>query len=90
MQHQSTVTRYPGSLDQLAIDVGDLRYDALEQFLNALAAKLKRDSAADAQRGRHQLAALLLRAAELTNDSAAEIDEAWRICKPHMTGDQSS
>jgi hypothetical protein len=57
MTHADHVERYPGTLAELAIELGDLRYDALAAFLAALAAKLEGDSARDAARGRRQLAA---------------------------------
>jgi hypothetical protein len=68
---------YEGGYPKLADDLGNLRYDALADFLELLAAKIDRDAAADAGRGRQQLAAEL-------KDAAEHIARAWRICKPFM------
>jgi hypothetical protein len=68
---------YEGGYPKLADDLGNLRYDALAEFLELLAAKIDRDAGADAGRGRAQLAAELQAAAE-------RIARAWRICKPFM------
>ena len=50
MIHREDIERYPGTLAQLANDVGDLRYDALASFLRSLAEKLQTDGAADLSR----------------------------------------
>ena len=59
MQHADHVERYPGTLAELANELGNLRYDALATFLAALAEKLEGDSLQDAARGRKKLAAEL-------------------------------
>lgn len=68
----------------LAEDIGDLRYDVLAKFLRELADKLKRDSVADGERKRPQLASALLEASYGVETAAGNIDEAWRISEPHM------
>ncbi|MGF1583599.1 MAG: hypothetical protein ACFCD0_30140 [Gemmataceae bacterium] len=82
--HPETVLRYPGTLDELATDVGDLRYDALVVFLQSLAAKLASDAQADEGRGRKKLAKLLRLSSEKVSGTVAEIDRAWKISAPHM------
>jgi hypothetical protein len=52
MIHREIIEHYPGTLAELAGELGDLRYDALAQFLQALARKLEADAAADIGRGR--------------------------------------
>ena len=47
MVHREDIDRYPGTLAELAVEVGDLRYDALAAFLRALADKLAADAASD-------------------------------------------
>jgi hypothetical protein len=84
MVHREEVERYPGTLAQLASDIGDLRYDALAIFLRALAAKLSSDANADAQRGRPQLARTLRGGASALGEAAAEVERAWAICAQHM------
>ena len=84
MVHRDQIERYPGTLAQLAGDIGDLRYDALASFLRSLAAKLESDGNADASRGRPKLAAALRNSATAVKEAAAEIERAWSICAPHM------
>lgn len=84
MQHANHVERYPGTLAELATELGDLRYDALVAFLTALAAKLEADSLKDAARGRQKLAAQLQAAAVGVSSAAEHIAKAWQICAPHM------
>lgn len=84
MQHANHINRYPGTLAELATELGDLRYDALAAFLTELAAKLEADSLADAARGRQKLAAQLQAASVEVTSAAEHIAKAWQICEPHM------
>lgn len=84
MTHRQDVERYAGTLADLAADCGNLRYDALAFFLHQLARKLATDAAADAGRGRPQLAAELQAASASIGGAADAVDRAWRICAPHM------
>ena len=84
MTHGDTVENYPGTLADLARAVSDLKYDALAEFLNALAAKLGADSIADEARGRPKLAAALHGAAAGATTAGGEISRAWAICAPRM------
>lgn len=84
MSHASHIERYPGTLAELATELGELRYGALEAFLTELAAKLEADSLADSNRGRRQLAAILQAASVEVASAAEHIAKAWRICEPHM------
>lgn len=70
-------TSIDGSIENLAERIGNLRYDALSEFLFHLARKLEKDSAADLARGRPQLATRL-------DEAKTAIDAAWRISKPYM------
>ncbi len=84
MIHKATVEKYPGDLKTLAVELGDLRYDALAHFLQALSDKLREDGQKDADRKRKKLATHLQNTADLLNDSAEEIQSAWEICEPYM------
>jgi hypothetical protein len=84
MIHRENVERYGGTLPELANDLGDLRYDAVVVFLEALAAKLEEDAAADTARGRPKLAAALRGGASGAMAAAAQIKVAWSISAPHM------
>jgi hypothetical protein len=84
MIHREDVERYPGTLTELASDLGDLRYDALAAFLAALAEKIDADGRADAGRGRNKLAAALRGAGTSVASAAADVERAWSICAPRM------
>jgi len=84
MKHTSTVPGFDGTHEQLAERIGDLYYDALAEFLDLLANKIAVDSEADIGCGRPKLAAELAGCAEHLSQAARHIDEAWRICKPHV------
>ncbi|MBM4067747.1 MAG: hypothetical protein FJ271_02205 [Planctomycetes bacterium] len=84
MLHRAGIDRYPDTLAALAVELGDLRYDAFVSFLHALAAKLETDGQADAGRGRPRLAAALADAAAGIRTAAAEMERAWFLCAPHM------
>lgn len=76
--------KYYQNLELLAEEIGNLRYDSLEEFLHFLAAKLKKDGEADAKNGRLQVANNLLSAAKFLEESSIEIRKAWRICEPYL------
>jgi hypothetical protein len=84
MKHPTRVERYPGTLSELAEEIGNLRYDALTELLQALATKIERDGKADAGRGRVRLAESLHRASEHLMNASHDMEIAWHISKPHM------
>ena len=84
MTHYDAVQNYAGSLAALAEDIGNLRYDALAEFLTLLAAKIAQDGQKDAGRGRSQLAAVLHSSAAELAASAEHIEKAWQVAKPFM------
>ena len=84
MTHFDNIAGYSGTLSELAEDVGDLKYDALAEFLRLLAAKVERDGLKDRERGRGRLASALQGCADHLAASAAEAGEAWLVAKPFM------
>jgi hypothetical protein len=84
MIHHETLETYSGTLAELAVELGDLRYDALAAFLHALGQKLEMDATADSNRGRAKLASALFKSAADVKSAASEIEQAWKICAPHM------
>jgi hypothetical protein len=74
----------PVSPEDLARCLGDLRYDGMAGYLDALAKKLSDDSRGDGGRGRGQLAERLQRAAFAVDEARLEIEAAWAICEPYM------
>jgi hypothetical protein len=76
MKHENKID-YPGGFDKLAEDLGNLQYDTLAEFLTKLSNKLAKDSQADADRKRPQLAKQL-------SFASRYIGNAWKLCEPHM------
>ncbi len=87
MIHPQNVEKYAGDLTELAEDIGNLKYDALAEFLHALSAKIEKDGAKDKARGRIQLSSSLHACSAHLSEAALSIEQAWRISKPYMTAD---
>lgn len=83
MKHKKQIEGY--SLEDLAEEVGNLRYDALQEFLGLLSKKLHKDSEADWDRGRPQLSRALNESAANTAMASNAIGTAWRISEPYMS-----
>lgn len=90
-RHPTAVTIpawYPGDIpvapQELADKLGDLRYDALAEYLDALSAKLQNDSGSDGARGRGQLSTVLGRMSQELASAATSARAAWKICEPHV------
>ena len=84
MIHKEKIENYSGSLEALAEEIGNLKYDALSNFLNLLADKIQNDGDKDERRGRVRLASHLHHCSEQLRACKLSIDEAWRICEPYM------
>lgn len=84
MIHKSTVTNYAGSMEELAEDIGNLKYDALADFLNLLAQKIEKDGDKDKARNRVKLARNLHDCSSKLKECKISIDKAWEICEPYM------
>jgi hypothetical protein len=83
-KHPLTIEKYSGTLQELAEDIGNLRYDATADFLQHLANKFEKDSKADAQRKRVKLSRYLYRTFFYLKNAAGDVTSAWKICKPKM------
>lgn len=84
MIHKTEVTDYKGSLQDLAEEIGNLRYDALANFLQFFAEKIEQDGLKDESRNRIKLAAHLKNSANHLKESSLEIEKAWKICEPFI------
>jgi hypothetical protein len=82
MIHQSEIKNYPGTMEELVEEIGNLKYDALSKFLELLANKIHNDGEKDKQRNRVKLSRNLFNGAEKIRESRRFIDQAWIICKP--------
>ena len=72
------------NLEDLAKAVGNLRFDALDDFLRNLAEDLNKQADADKERGRINLANSLYDAASNVSSAREKITEAWKISEPYM------
>lgn len=84
MIHETQVKNYNGNLEELAEEIGNLRYDALAEFLELLSKKISKDGAKDKGQGRVQLATQLFSCAGKLEESKINVNEAWRISEPYM------
>ena len=85
MIHKSEIENYSGSMEELAEEIGNLKYDSLSNFLELLANKIQKDGKLDAGRKRMKLSHNLYESADKIRESKAFIDESWVICKPFMS-----
>ena len=83
-KHTNTITKYNGTLEELAENIGDLYYDSLSEFLQLLSQKIEKDSLKDRERERIKLANFLKEASENIKNSASNISDAWDICEPYI------
>ena len=82
-KHTMRVKGVGFSSKELARRVGDLYYDELSSFLNALDMKLFYDAMADSDRGRNKLADKLFETRKLIDQAGFRIADAWKICEKH-------
>jgi hypothetical protein len=78
MEHRTTLPDYPGGVEALVNDLGNLRYDSLANFLCLLSKKIDKDGQADLGRNRPQLSGHLM-------DASESISRAWTLCRPYMS-----
>lgn len=84
MIHKDRVENYEGTMQNLVEDIGDLKYNALAEFLNLLSQKIENDGIKDAERKRFQLAKQLQNCADNLKEAKITIDKAWKISEPYM------
>lgn len=83
MQHKTYIEKYNGSLETLAEEIGNLRYDALANFLRCLSIKIAQDGEKDYSRNRVKLAACLEECSRELSEAAVAIKKAWDISSPY-------
>lgn len=57
MKHPTTIEKYNGTLEELANDIGNLRYDCLAELFQHIHDKIIHDCINDFNKGRKRLAA---------------------------------
>ncbi len=83
-KHPASVEKYPGSLEDLARDLKNMRYDKLAEFLGYLAKHVEVEADNDAANGKIKLPLRLYAASKHLYGAQEEIDFAWKISKPYM------
>jgi hypothetical protein len=83
-KHKINVEKYSGNLEELANDIGDLRYDSLKEFFSLLSKKIKSDAKKDKDGGRVQLSNWLTNLSESLKQAEKDTGVAWHISKKHM------
>lgn len=83
-KHNEYLEKYPEGFQDIARELGDLRYDTLAEFLDLLSKKLAKDAVADAGRNRIKLSHELEEASKRIMEASKNIDKAWEICEPYM------
>lgn len=81
--HPRDLVSYPGSLSDLAKEIGNMTYDQVAEFLSAFSLEIKRQSEADFLRKRVKLAHQLEVASNRLNEASVAVGEAWTICAPY-------
>ena len=84
MNHKTKIENFNGSMDDLVKEIGNLRYDALADFLKLLSEKIAKDGAKDRGRKRIKLATCLGNTSDLLLQAKNEIERAWVICEPYI------
>lgn len=84
MKHQEMIDWFDGSIDKLARQIVDLRYDKTAELLHAIGDCLRQDAEADQKRWRNKLANHLTKTAYTMDTAAASMDQVRKICEPHM------
>ena len=83
-KHPENVEGYDGTLKDLATAIGNMSYDQVALFIQALSDDILRQAHADLGRGRSKLAESLYATAESLNKAKEEMDKVWEICEPYM------
>ena len=77
------------SVEELAIQLSQLRYDTLSKFLDCLASNISADGDKDHDAGRVILSSFLDSTARKLWKAGEEISSAWGVCEPYMEGDET-
>jgi hypothetical protein len=75
---------YDGSLEKLAEEIGDLRYDVLINFLDLLSKKIYKDADKDGKKFRVKLSQSLFEACDSLDEARVHIEKALKISRPYM------
>jgi hypothetical protein len=82
--HETEIKKYKGTIQELARDIADLRYDALVSLFNNLGYELSKDKEKNFDAGKHQVSSLLYDLASVCNEGGKLSRKLWDICKKHI------
>ena len=74
-------------VEEIARKVADLRYDALVEFLIALAVAIELDARKDDREGRTKLGRHMFQVAQDTKDAAENASFLWEFARKYMSED---
>ena len=83
-KHPKHVEGFEGTLDELAVAIGNMSYDQFAYLTNKLTEDLRRQADVDLSRGRKKLASQLYAAAESFDEARKQMDSVWKTCEPYM------
>lgn len=83
-KHTTTIKGWNGSLEELANEICNMRYDAVSDFVGYMRNEFERQAASDRSKGRKKLSSKLFGAVIKLNETMILFYDAWDICKPHM------
>lgn len=84
MKHQISVSKYNGTIEELASDLGNLNYSSLSEFLKFLSEKIELDSKADLKRNRKKLSKKLKELSDTLGNASNITEQIYKICEPYM------
>jgi hypothetical protein len=83
-KHPVFIDKYSKSMEELPDDVGNLRYDALRDFLDGIAKNIAMQAKNDRERGRNDLSTNLDEASNKIMLARNAIDVAFKISRRHI------
>lgn len=83
-KHPTSIPKWPGTLEELAYAVENMRYDKTALFLVHLKKAFMKRCEADHKAGKDKLSHKLSDVAAHINVAASYAIEVWEICKPYM------
>ena len=90
MQHPNDIIKYRGTMEQLANEISNLRYDVLAKLFGDIAYYIQQDRKSDFEKGRYKLAHLLFELSTSCDDCRKITEEIWKVCEPYMKEDEKS
>ena len=82
--HETQIEDFNGDLEELATQIGRLRYDKVVKFLDYLILEFKKQSDKDLQTGRVKLSKQLKDFCKPLTLAQIQMRGIWFFCKPYM------